>query len=187
MDMFERATRVAKDVGETVFNSAKSFGTNFYNSTKEQSELGGLNVQKSAIERKLNDSYALIGKKYVEYIRQGHFSEAFNVNDIMEQINPELAKLDDIQFQIDEKEQEIKKNNEERALKKAQDEFEIEKSKLDRALEMDIITKLEYEEKVSAAQKKLDNYDILRKIQMQFEMGIITREEYNEKVNGILG
>lgn len=187
MDMFEKATQVAKDVSDTVFNSARSFGTTLYNSTKEQSELAGLNVQKAAIEKKLNDSYALIGKKYVEYIRQGLFTEAFNVNDVIEQINPELEKLEEIQLQIGEKEQEIKKNNDERALKKAQDEFNNEKKKLDRAFEMDIITKAEYEEKISAAEKKLNNYDLLRKIQMQLEMGIITREEYNEKVNAVLG
>ena len=186
MDMFEKATKVAKDVSDTVINSAKNFGTAIYNSTKEQSELAGLNVQKSSIEKKLNDSYALIGKRYVEYINDGQFVKAFNVNDIIEQMNPELEKLAEINQQIEEKEQQIKKNNDEKAYKKAEDEFESEKNKLDKALEMDIITKIEYEEKLSAAQKRLDNYDILRKIQMQFEMGIITKDEYKEKVNAIL-
>ena len=37
-----------------------------------------------------------------------------------------------------------------------------------------------------AAQKKLDNYEILKRYEMQLAMQIITKEEYDEKVNEIL-
>ena len=42
------------------------------------------------------------------------------------------------------------------------------------------------DEKLAKAMKKLENFDILKKIQMQYEMEIITREEYEEKVKNIL-
>lgn len=51
---------------------------------------------------------------------------------------------------------------------------------------MDIITDLEYEEKLEKARKRFDNFEMLKKVQMQFEMDIITREEYEEKVRNIL-
>lgn len=81
----------------------------------------------------------------------------------------------------------IKQNNIDKAFKKAQDEYDAEKRKLDRAMEIDIISQEEYDEKLSIAQKKLDNFELLRKVQMQYEMDIITKEEYNEKVKKILG
>ena len=186
MDMFEKATRVAKNVGENVVSSAKSFGTSLYSSTKEQSELAGLKVQKSVIEKSLTDSYAEIGRRYVTYVNQCDGGMSFDVEDLLEMMRPDLEKLEEVKQQITEKEQQIKKCNEEKAQKKAQEEFDAEKSKLDEALAMDIISTEEYEEKMEAAQRKFDNYEQLRKIQLQLQMGIITRAEYEEKVKKIL-
>jgi len=186
MDVFEKAAKAAKEVGDNVFHSAKNIGESIYNLTKDQSELASLNVQKSAIEKRLTDSYAMIGKRYVEYMQVCDGGEVFEVSDILEEIQPELDRLSEVRNQIKEKEDIIKAVNEERAKKKAQDEFDEEKQKLDKALELEIITRLEYEEKLAAAQKKLDCYDLLRKVNMQLEMGIITQLEYEEKVKKIL-
>ena len=70
--------------------------------------------------------------------------------------------------------------------KKAQEHFDNEKKKLDKARELDVISEEEYDEKLAKAMKKLENFDILKKIQMQYEMEIITREEYEGKVKNIL-
>lgn len=186
MDMFEKASKTAKNVGETVISSAKTFGTSLYSFTKEQSELTSLNVQKSVIEKKLEESYAEIGKRYVAYISECTASTVFDVNDILDTMSPELEKLNEVKAQIQEKELQIKQASEERAKKKAQDEFDEEKSKLDKALEMDIITEEEYTAKLETARRKIDNYDKLRKIELQLDMGIITRVEYEEKVKNVL-
>ena len=186
MDMFEKATKVAKNVGENVVSSAKNIGTSLYSSTKDQSELAGLKVQKSVLEKGLADSYAEIGRRYVAYIEQCDGGMSFDVEEILETMRPDLEKLNEVKQQIAEKEQQIKQCNEEKAQKKAQDEFEAEKNKLDEALAMDIITVEEHAEKLEAAQRKLDNYDQLRKVQMQLQMGIITKAEHEEKVKRIL-
>ncbi len=186
MDVFEKAAKAAKEVGDNVFHSAKNIGESIYNLTKDQSELASLNVQKSAIEKRLTNSYAMIGKRYVEYMQVCDGGKVFEVSDILEAIQPELDKLSEVRNQIKEKEDIIKAINEERAKKKAQDEFDEEKQKLDKALGLEIITQEEYEEKLAGAQKKLDCYDLLRKINMQLEMGIITQLEYEEKVKKIL-
>ena len=41
-------------------------------------------------------------------------------------------------------------------------------------------------EKLAKARRKFDNFEALKKLQLQFEMDIITREEYEEKVRSIL-
>ena len=53
-------------------------------------------------------------------------------------------------------------------------------------MELDVITAEEYNAKLTAAQKRLDNYELLRKVEMQYDMDIITKEEYEEKVRSIL-
>lgn len=186
MDLFEKATKTVKDVGETVIDSAKSFGSSFYNSSKEQSELAGMKIQKSVIVKRLQEFYAEIGKKYMAYMENSDGEDAFDVSEIIEAMQPDLEKLNKMEASIAEKESNLKHEEEQRRKKKAKLEYEAEKNKLDKALQMDIITQEEYDKKISTAEKKLDNYELLRKISMQLQMGIITKEEYTEKVNQVL-
>lgn len=186
MDMFEKATKAVKEVGENVIDSAKSLGTSIYSTSKEQSELAGMKVQKSVIEKKLQESYAEIGKRYVSYMNTADASNAFDVSDVLEAMQPDLDKLAEITVTLEEKELNAKKEEEERRQKKAQDDFDREKAKLDKALAMDIISEEEYAEKLAVIQKKLDNHEQLRKIDMQLQMGIISKEEHSDKVSRIL-
>jgi len=186
MDMFEKATKVVKEVGENVIDSAKSIGTSIYSTSKGQSELASMKVQKSVIEKRLEDSYAKIGKRYVEYMNLSDGSEAFDISDILEVMQSDLDKLNEITDVLQEKEVEAKKEEEERRHKKALDEYNAQKAKLDKALKMDIIDQGEYEDKLTVVQKKYDNYERLRKIDMQLQMGIISDEEHAEKINKIL-
>lgn len=186
MDMFEKATKAVKNAGESVIGSAKNIGNSIYNSTKEQRELAGLKVQKSVIERKLQDSYAEIGKKYVEYTANSNGEVVFDVSDILDEMQPNLEKIVEIDAIVAEKELNIKREEELRLQKKAQDEYDIEKAKLDKALEMDIISQGEYSEKMRVVQRKFDNYEQIRKIEMQLHMGIISKEEYHDKINKLL-
>ena len=187
MDMFDRATKAVKEVGENVIDSAKTLGTSIYSVSKGQSELAGMKVQKSVIEKRLEDFYATIGKRYVEYMNHADGSEAFDISDVLEEMKPDMEKLERIVSALQEKEEEAKREEEEKCQKKALDEFESQKAKLDKALEMEIITSEEYDEKIAIIQKKYDNYDQLRKIDMQLQMGIISKEEHAAKVNNLLG
>ena len=106
----------------------------------------------------------------------------FDVNDILEKMQPDLDKWKEVKYQILEKEEKIKQMNEEKERRKAEYEFELEKQKLDKAFEMNILTQLEYDYKLGMAKMKLDNYELLRKYDLQLQMGILTKEEYDEKI-----
>ncbi len=175
MDFFDKATRKAKEVGNTIGNV-----------TREQTEAANMKIKKAAIEKRLESRYAEIGKKYVAYIENSYQYDAFDVSDIIEQIKPELEKIAEIDAQLKQREQQIKQNNIEKDRKKAQDQYDGEKKKLDKALEMDVISTEEYEEKLAKAQKRLDNFEALKKVELQYQMDIISREEYEEKTRAIL-
>ncbi len=182
MDLFNMATKMAKEVS----NSVVSMGSALTNTTREQTELANLKIQKSALERKMESQYAEIGKKYIAYISNVFNAQPFDVQDILDAMKPNLEKLTEIEGQVAEKEKQVKANNAERDKKRAQEQFEAEKKKLDKAKELDILTEEEYEAKISVAQKKLENYELLHKVEMQYNMDIITKEEYEEKVRNIL-
>ncbi|MCI8900922.1 MAG: hypothetical protein HFH75_01595 [Lachnospiraceae bacterium] len=171
MDFFDRTTKVVREIG---------------NVTKEQTELANLKIQKAAVEKKLESQYAEIGKRYVAYIADSFRTTPFDVSDILDAINPDLEKVSEITEQISQKDQQVRQHSIEKDRKKALDQFESERRKLDKARDLDVITYEEYEEKLAKAQKKFDNFEMLKKIQMQYEMDIITREEYEEKVRNVL-
>ncbi|MFG6367226.1 MAG: hypothetical protein K1W16_02155 [Lachnospiraceae bacterium] len=171
MDFFDKTTKVVREIG---------------NATREQTELANLKIQKAAIEKKLESQYAEIGKRYVAYIADTFRTEPFDVTDILDVINPDLDKIAEIMDQVEQKEQQFRQHSIEKDRKKALEQFESEKRKLDKARDLDIISELEYDEKLAKARKRYDNFEMLKKIQMQFEMDIITREEYEEKVRNIL-
>lgn len=51
MDLFDKATKVAKDVGNSVKTTAVNVGNSIGNITKEQSELAGLKLKKIILTR----------------------------------------------------------------------------------------------------------------------------------------
>ncbi len=186
MDFFDRASQIAQSVGENVVNSARNVGTTIKYSTPEKRELAGLKVQLECVNKKLDGYYIMIGRRYTEYIENLATENSFDVSDILEDMKPELENKSEIEDAIAKKEQQIKNAEKEAARMKAQEAYEHECQKLENALRMDVITVEEYEEKVALAQKKYENYDILRKLKMQLSMQIITKEEYIEKVKAIL-
>ena len=171
MDLFDKTNRAGKEIG---------------NATREQTELANLKIQKAAIEKRLEGQYAEIGRRYVAYIADTFRTEPFDVTDILDVINPDLEKIAEIVDQVEQKEQQFRQHSIEKDRKKALEQFESEKRKLDKARDLDIISELEYDEKLTKARKRYDNFEMLKKIQMQLEMDIITREEYEEKVQNIL-
>ena len=59
-------------------------------------------------------------------------------------------------------------------------------AELDKALAMGVLDQADYDVKLSALQKKRDNFEIMRKLEQQVQMGIITEEEKNAKLFEIL-
>ena len=110
MDFFDKATKVAKEVGSSVKNTATNVSNTIGNVTREQTELANLKIQKNTIERKLEGQYIEIGKKYVSYIADTFHTSPFDVMDILEEMKPDLEKLSQLDEQIEQREQQIRQN-----------------------------------------------------------------------------
>ncbi len=186
MDLFDKAAKVAQDVGETVVNSAKSVGDYLKFTNSDQRDYAGLKVQLDKVNKELETYYAQIGKRYVDYVKAPASQGSFNVDDLLDQMESLMELKAETEQKIAEKEQSIRDAEKEKARLKALERFEREKKRLEDALRMDIISVEEYNEKVFIAQKKYENYETLRKYDMQLNMQIITKEEYDAKVNELL-
>lgn len=50
---------------------------------------------------------------------------------------------------------------------------------------MDLVSQEEYDAKVAAAQRKLDNFEAIRKVEQQYDMKLITKEERDAKLKAL--
>lgn len=110
----------------------------------------------------------------------------FDVSGFLTIIRQDQAKKKELEDQLAEVEKRAKQNALIREKTKAEEAFEQEKGVLDKALDMEILSKEEYEQKLNIARKKVENFEEIKKIEQQFEMGIITKEEKDEKINALL-
>ncbi|MBQ7897288.1 MAG: hypothetical protein IJ323_02580 [Clostridia bacterium] len=186
MGIFDKVAKAATNVGNSVLKTATTVGSNVTTAAGEQAELVSLKSQVNVIEEELNASYIQIGRKYVDYVIQTGEMPGIDISDILKLIDPKMTKKQELEQKIIELEKEIKEKNVLREKQKVEEEFLEEKNKLDKALAMDIINQDDYDIKITLARKKVDNFELIRKIEQQAEMGLITNEEKAQKIEALL-
>ena len=182
MALFDKALKTAKNIGSNMANTAVNAGSTAGVAVQEQTELAGLKMQVNVIEEELNSAYAQIGRKYVEYVIDTQDMPQIDVADILKMAESKLEKRSELEQQIIELEKQIKQKTLLREKEQAEEEFRNEKQKLDRALGMDVLTQDDYNTKLAIAQKKVDNFEEIRRTEQQFDMGIITKDERDTKI-----
>ena len=186
MGLFDKVAKTANSIGGSVAKTAANVGSSASVIAQEQSELIAFKSQINVIEQELNSSYIQIGRKYVDYVIESGDMPGIDVSDILKLIDPKITKKQELEKQIIELEKEIKSKNVLREKQQAEEEFLAEKAKLDKALAMDVITQDDYDIKLAIARKKVDNFELIKKIEQQVEMGLITKEEKEQKIEQLL-
>ena len=187
MGLFDKIQQTAASVGSSVAKGAVNVGSNVAVATQEQSELASLKAQINVIEQELNSSYIQVGRKYIDYVIQSGDMPGIDVSDILKLIDPKLTKKDELEKQIIELEKAIKSKSVLREKQQAEEEYLAEKAKLDKALAMDVIDQNDYEIKLAIAYKKVENFELIRKIEQQCDRGRITKAEKEQKLQELLG
>jgi hypothetical protein len=190
MGLFDKVTKVGKtaasSAGNALGSAATSIGSSAVNTAKEQGELAGLKSEINVIEKELDASYIMIGRKFVDYVIESGEMPGIDVSDILKMLEPKLERKQELQQKIIELEKRIKEKDALRDKQAAEEEYLAGKEKLDKALAMGVIEQSDYDEKIAALAKKRDNFEIMRKLDQQVQMGIITEEEKNAKLFEIL-
>ncbi len=185
MGMFDKALKTAKGIGNSVSGTVANVGSSVGVSAQDNSEIAGLKMQINVIEQELDAAYLQVGKRYIDYVIKSGDIGGIEVTDILTMMEPKLERKQELETQLMEVEKRMKQNDILREKATAQQEFDKEKANLDKALGMDVISQDEYNAKLSIAQKKLDNFEQIRKVEQQYEMKIITKEERNERIKAL--
>lgn len=185
MGIFDKAMKTAKNVGNSIGGATANVGSSLGTSVQDNSELAGLKMQINVIEQELQAAYSQIGKKYIDYVIKSGEMPGIDVSDLLKLMGPKIEKKQELEKQVIELEKRMKEKDVLREKALAEQEFNTEKEKLDKALAMEIISQDEYNSKLETARKKVNNFEAIRKIQQQFDMGIITKEEMAAKIDAL--
>lgn len=182
MGLFDKVTKTATSIGKSALSTAGNIGSTVGVAAQEQSELTSLKMQVNVIEQELDASYIQIGRKYVDYVIASGEMPGIDISDLLRLMDPKLEQKNSLQEQIIALEKKIKNSAILREKQAAEEDFLREKDKLDKALAMDVISQEEHDVKIAIAQKKLDNFEAIRKVEQQFDMKLITKEERDAKI-----
>lgn len=182
MGLFDKVVKTATNVGKSALSTASTMGSTVGVAAQDQSELTSLKMQVNVIEQELDSSFVQIGRRYVDYVVASGEMPGIDVSDVLKLIEPKMEQKQELETRIISLEKKIKDNAVLREKQAAEQAYLDEKSKLDKALAMDIISQNEYDAKLAVAKKKYDNFEQIRRVEQQYDMKLISKEEYDAKV-----
>ena len=182
MNILDKVTQKATNLGKSTIKSVAKIGASATTVAQEQTELVQIKSQINVIERELDAFYVQIGRRYVDYVLETGDMAGIEAEDLIKLMEPNMAKKQELEIRVAELEKEIKRKTILRERQQAENEFLAEKAKLDKAFLMEIITQDEYDVKLAIAQKRVDNFEEIRRIRQQAEMNLITKEERDAKI-----
>lgn len=185
MGFFDKLAQTAKNVSNSVANTATNVGSSAGVAMQDTAELNNLKMQVNVIEQELNASYIQIGRKYVEYVAATGDMPGIDISDLLILLDPKMTRKQELEQQIIDLEKRMRENQILREKNAVEQSFLATKENYDKALAMGIMTEDEYNYKLSIARKRVDNFDEIRRIEQQCSMGIITVEEKNARIQSL--
>ena len=176
MSFFDNLVSNGKALGNQISSAMGNAANQTGVDAKNSAERTSLEMEIATLNNELDKSYLLIGHKYVEYLI------------VMEKeplMAPKLKKKKELEDKLAALEKEDKEQHIIAQKLEFEREYQEQKTKLDKALTMDIITEEEYKNKLMVYKNKVDHFDEMRKIKAQYEMGIIDASEMHMKLRAI--
>lgn len=181
LDLFKYKT--VDNVGESSMERRETASTSDnYTKSQKEAEITNLKKEIQTVENDLDAAYIQIGRRFIEKAEITKDYCGLEIDDILRVMQPKIEKKKELDKQLVMIEKSIREIDILREKEKADLEFKDEKSKLDKALAMDVLTKQEYEQRLSVAKKKAYNFEEIRRVNQQFDMKLITAEERDEKI-----
>jgi len=173
--MTESFTKAATDMANSVSTTAR-----------EQGSINNIEKEIGVLNSEIDTAYTQIGRRFVEYVIEKKEMPGIDVSDILNMLEPKMSRKTELEAERIEIQKRLKDMALIQEKNRLEDEFRIEKDKLDRGRAMDIINEVEYEQKINQYRKRIDNFDEIKKIEQQHEFGIISLQEKEIKINLIL-
>lgn len=181
LDLFKYNT--IDDIGDSgAARRQTAYASDSYTKNQKEAEIADIKKELQTVENELDAAYMQVGRKFMERAEKTNDLCGLEIDDILRFMRPKLEKKHELENRLIQTEKGIREINLLREKEKAELEYQDEKNKLDKALAMDVLTQQEYEQRISAARRKADNFEEIRRVNQQFDMKLITAEQRDERI-----
>lgn len=175
-----------KIMSESIGKNVSDLANTITVTAKEQDKINKMEKEVKVLDTEIKSAYEEIGKRVVSYIEINGEIQNLELNDIFSILAPKISKKEDLKNEIIKATKELDNKIILQEKKRAAEQFEKEKEKLDKALSMDIINKKEYVNKIKIHENRLKYFEEIKNIEKQYDIKIISYDEKNEKIKNIL-
>lgn len=182
MALFDNLKVMKDSLSKTANNIANTIST----TVKEQESISTIEKEVSTLKVEIEAAYTQIGRQFVDYVLETNEMPGIDVSDVLKMLDPKLTRKNELEKELIEIQKRLKDQALIQEKNKLEEQFRNEKEKLDRAFAMDVLSKDEYESKISMFRKRIDKFDDIKRIEQQYELKIISRDEMEEKINDLL-
>ena len=127
----------------------------------------------------------IVGKKYIEYLMVMDKEPEVDLDAEIRRILPNVKRREEIEDEIAELKASEMQNQFTEEFNAVQQEYFMQKRKLDQALRGGIINQSEYNAKISAYKSRVENFEEIRRIRAQYDMDIISKDEMKRKLRAL--
>lgn len=173
--------QIAEQISSLAAKGAAMIASAPFQKQEDSQEKKRLRTQMDALQKELDKQYADLGKQYVDSLSDGSASKN-DIDTAVQMIRQKKESLSKLEKELMEIEKSTINNRIFVEKQQALETFNAELAKLEKAVSMEVMSQEEFNEKRSALQRRMDNFEAIKRIEIQQEMGIITREEKDRKI-----
>ena len=173
--------QIAEQISSLAAKGAAMIASAPFQKQEDSQEKKRLRTQMDALQKELDKQYADLGKQYVDSLSDGSASKN-DMDTAVQMIRQKKESLSKLEKELMEIEKSTINNRIFAEKQQALETFNAELAKLEKAVSMEVMSQEEFTEKRSALQRRMDNFEAIKRIEIQQEMGIITREEKDRKI-----
>ena len=173
--------QIAEQISSLAAKGAAMIASAPFQKQEDSQEKKRLRTQMDALQKELDKQYADLGKQYVDSLSDGSASKN-DMDTAVQMIRQKKESLSKLEKELMEIEKSTINNRIFAEKQQALETFNAELAKLEKAVSMEVMSQEEFNEKRSALQRRMDNFEAIKRIEIQQEMGIITREEKDRKI-----
>lgn len=185
MGFFKNLLKTGANFGSQVGTAIGRAASRTGSSAKTAAKISAIKMELNSLEEEFGHLYVIVGKKYIDYLIETDSDPDIDVEQEIKAIIPLIERRTQLERELDELEEADDQSTLMEDIRRARDDYDTQKRKLDQALRRKIITQEEYDEKLEQYQIRLDRFNEVKRLKTQYDMKIITKEELNAKLRAL--
>lgn len=182
MSYLDNLLNVGKNLGSQIGNALSNTRDQTFVSAKNSAKRSSIEMEIGMLEQDLNLAYTSIGRIYVEHLIATRTAPTIPIKETLVQVLTKMKQKKILEEELAELELQDQTQMLMAEKMKYEQEFLEKRTKLEKALSLGLISEEEFSEKINQNRVRLQNFEAIKKIELQHKFGVIDEDEKTAKL-----